>query len=53
MSGKGSGRGSYQGRGGRGRGINNTVYSYSGDTPKHNRLFSELGNHVFDYSQKA
>ena len=56
MSGKGSGRGIYQGqgdRGGRGRGRYARGYSYSGATPKHKGMCSALGNHVFDYGQKA
>ena len=53
MSGKGSGRGSYQVRGGRGRGRSERGYSYSGANPKHKRLCSALGNHVFDYGQNS
>ena len=59
ISGKGSGRGRHQGRGGqgsqvgRGRSRSARGYSYSGVTPKHKVLCSSLGNHVFDYVQKA
>ena len=56
MSGKGSGRGSYQCQGVRGvrvRGRSDRGYSYYGATTKNKGLCSALGNHVFDYSQKA
>ena len=54
MIGKGSGRGSHQGRGGlggqgfQGRGRTSRGYSYYGYNPKHKVLFSALGIHVFD-----
>ena len=55
MSGKGSGRGGYQGwgsqrvQGGRGRGRDYRGYSYSGSTTKQKGLCSVLGIYVFDY----
>ena len=54
MIGKGSGRGSHQGRGGlggqgfQGRGRTSRGYSYYGYNHKHKVLFSALGIHVFD-----
>ena len=58
MSGKGSGRGIYQGQGGRlgwillSRGRSDRGHSYYGDTPKHTGLCSAIGIHDFDYVQK-
>ena len=54
MSGKESGKGIYQGKGGRGcRGVRGRVrsakgYSYSGATTKHKVLCSSLVIHFFD-----
>ena len=51
MSGKGSGRGGYQGQGGKGgrvRGRAARGYSYSEDSTEHKILCSALGIHVFD-----
>ena len=59
MSGKGSGRGSYQGRGGLGgrggwgRGRSTIGYSYYGDTLKHKGLCSALGIYIVQHDQKA
>ncbi len=51
MSG-GKGRGN-RGRGGRGRGRGNSYSGTGATAAKHKGLCSALGNHVFDYGQKA
>ena len=59
MSGRGSGRGSYQGgvvqggQGGRVRGRVSIGYNYYGATTNHKGLCSAIGIHVFDYGHKA
>jgi hypothetical protein len=52
MSGRGRGRGG-RGRGGRGRGRGQSYSGTGAATAKHKGLCSALGNHVFDYGQKA